>query len=52
MSRIADAVELLSLGVTPQSGLVRVGGGMKAVQYGHEWELVVDRQMREIFANV
>ena len=41
MSKLADAVELLSLGSTPQHGLVRIGGGMKPVQYGHEWELVV-----------
>ena len=43
MSKLADAIELLSLGSVPQTSLLRVGGGVKAIdnRHGHMWEMVV-----------
>ena len=39
MSRLSDAVELLSLGATPQHPLLCIGGGIRSIEYGHAWEL-------------
>ena len=41
MSRLSEAVELLSLGSIPQTSLLRVGGGIRPLEHGHAWELLV-----------
>ena len=41
MSRLSDAVELLSLGAIPQHPLLHIGGWVRSVEHGHAWELVV-----------
>lgn len=41
MSKLADAIELLSIGSVPQTSLLRVSGGVRSIEHGHAWELVV-----------
>lgn len=54
MSKLADAIELLSLGSVPQTSLLRVGGGVKAIdnRHGHAWELIVRLGTRIVLPSV